>query len=254
MTTATHITLKSLKAPSELAQTRPHGDRLRYIGGCRCKDCRRANSAYENTRSLARKAGEWNGLVPASKARAHILQLREQGLGRRQVADAAGMCITTLQLIVSGRRKHLRAMNEKAVLAVTRDALADGARIDAGPTWVLLDELLATGYTKARLAKELGYATRALQIKRTQCTAATAYAVTLMHKRLRRVPAAQSVDLINELRAEGYRYDRIETMLKQLATRLHRDTPDMETYRGFIHAGTAELLHMLHQQITEVPA
>lgn len=252
--TTTPFQARGLRPAAELAQTRQHGDRLRYMGGCRCSDCRRANTAYETARARARKAGEWNGLVPADKARAHILKLSEQGIGRDQVADAAGMAATTLNLITRGLRTRLRAMNEKALLAVTPEAIADGARIDARPTWALLENLVATGYSKARLARELGYATRALQISHDQCKASTALKVERLHKRLRRVPAGKSLALIAELREEGYRPDRIETMLQQLADRLRKGAPDMDTSTSFIHAGTAELLVQLHQEITEVPA
>lgn len=245
---------RGLRPAAELAKTRPHGDRIRYMGGCRCEQCRRANTAYETTRARARKAGEWNGLVPAHKARAHILKLREQGVGRDQVADAAGASTTTLELIVSGKRTQIRAMKEKAILAVTAEAIADGARVDAGPTWALLDELLATGYTKAALARELGCVTPALQIPRSQCVAFTAFRVERLHKRLRRVPAGASLALIAELREEGYRPERIEQMLQHLACSQHRDPPDLDTSTGFIHATTAELLQQLHQEITEVPA
>jgi hypothetical protein len=250
----TGLQSRGLRPASELAKTRPHGDRMRYIGGCRCDDCRRANTAYETARARARKAGEWNGLVPADKARAHILELSKQGIGRDQVADASGMASSTLNLIARGQRKRLRAMNEKALLAVTPEAIADGAHIDAGPTWALLDDLIATGYTKARLAHELGCVMPALQISRNQCKASTALKVERLHKRLRRVPAGDSLALIAELREEGYRPDRIETMLQQLAQRLYQDAPDLDTTTGFIHAGTAELLQQLHQEITEVPA
>ncbi|MBL8387038.1 MAG: hypothetical protein JNK17_02255 [Hydrogenophaga sp.] len=245
--------LRGLKSAAELSKDRPHGDRLRYMAGCRCDACRRANSAYENARQQARKRGEWNGLVPAEKARAHVLALREKGIGRRQVADAAGVSETSLSLMLSGRRTKIRAMAERALLAVTEAAVADGAYIDAGPTWKLLDELVATGYTKAEIAIALGYSRGALQFSREQCTAANAYQVERLYARWRRVPAGPSLALIAELREEGYRPDRIERMLRELADRLHQDTPNLDTRSGFIHAGTAELLERLHLSVTGEP-
>ena len=62
---------RGLKPASELAAKRPHGDRLRYVAGCRCDLCRKANSTYERERQKARAAGDWNGIVDAAKARQH---------------------------------------------------------------------------------------------------------------------------------------------------------------------------------------
>ncbi len=39
-----------------------HGTRARYVSGCRCDDCRRANRLYERARYAARAGGDWNGL------------------------------------------------------------------------------------------------------------------------------------------------------------------------------------------------
>lgn len=60
---------RGLKPAAELAKVRPHGTRLKYVGGCRCDACRSANSAYERDRQLARKHGDWNGLASARRAR-----------------------------------------------------------------------------------------------------------------------------------------------------------------------------------------
>jgi hypothetical protein len=72
---ATNLAARGLRTAADLALTRQHGDRLRYLAGCHCSECRGANTAYERTRSAARKAGDWNGIVPADKARAHLAAL-----------------------------------------------------------------------------------------------------------------------------------------------------------------------------------
>ena len=78
------LAARGLKPAAVLAQQRPHGDRLKYVGGCRCAECRKANTEYEKARAKARRAGDWNGIVSAKKARQHILQLRLAG-GRERV-------------------------------------------------------------------------------------------------------------------------------------------------------------------------
>lgn len=247
---ASRHTLQSLRPLSELASGREHGDRLRYMAGCRCSECRRANSRYENARAAARRAGDWNGIVPAKMAREHIARLSVAGIGRRQVADASGVAKSIVSGIARGDRPNLRASTERAILAVTKEAAADHALTDAGPTWKLLDDLIATGYTKAHLARELGYKVPALQIRRTQCTVRTAYQVTLLHKRLRRVPAKAAARLIDDLRAEGYRQSQIEALLLKLAQESNQPAPDARIYGGFINADAADLLKRLHLEMT----
>ncbi len=246
--------LRGLRPANVLAESRPHGDRLRYVGGCRCSECRQANTAYERQRALARKAGDWNGIVSADRARAHLNALSAAGVGRRQVSDASGIAESVVHLIAKGRRTKLRARTERAILSVTQQAAADGSLVDAGPTWALLDELLASGYSKAGLARHLGYESSAIQLKRTQCTVRNAYDVQQLHARLRRVPAAESLRLLAELREEGFRLTKVAPLLEQLAAKLGKPPPNLDTSTGFIHAGTADLLRRLHNDLTEVPA
>lgn len=249
----THI-LNGLRPVAALAADRPHGDRLRYMAGCRCKECRGANTAYEKQRAIARKAGDWNGFVGAARARSHLAVLSAAGVGRRQVADASGVADSILFKIISGDRAQIRARTERSILAVTQAAAADRALIDAGPTWVLLDELLATGYTKTQLAHELGYKTHALQIGQHQVTVRNAFDVQRLHQRLRRVPAAKAEQAILELREEGYRLDRIHAMAADLAKRDGMPVPDFQIHGQFIHAAGADLIARLHAELTEVPA
>lgn len=247
--------LPGLRPVAELAATRQHGDRLRYMAGCRCAECRRANTAYETARAMARKAGDWNGIVPAQRARKHMRDLSKAGIGRRQIADAAGVAESIVFKIATGTRANVRARTEKAILAVTVAAAADHAVIDAGPTWKLLDELLSCGYSKAHLARELGYKVPAIQIKRTQCTVRTAHDVKLLHERLRCVRAEPTLRLLAALREEGYRQSRIELLLGELAGRSPQPVePDLTVRNGMIRARAADLVRRLHAELAEVRA
>jgi hypothetical protein len=237
-----------------IAADRPHGDRIRYRAGCRCTECRRANTQYEIARAAARRAGDWNGIVSAEKARAHIEQLSLAGVGYRQVADASGVPISIVQGIKRGNRTRCRALTERAILAVTPQATADGALVDARPTWKLLNELVRTGYTKSKLAAELGLQAPALQIGRRQCTLRNAYDVQRLYERLRRVPHGPTTRLIAELRSEGYRQARIEQLVREFAARHGLPAPDLTVHAaGFIDASTADLVRRLHAELLEVP-
>jgi hypothetical protein len=85
------MNLDSLRTAADLSATKPHGTRLKYMGGCKCMLCRAANSRYETERAVARKNGDWNGIVDARAARRHILKLSKAGVGYKSVADAASV-------------------------------------------------------------------------------------------------------------------------------------------------------------------
>lgn len=165
---------KGLKQASELAKDKEHGTRIKYKAGCKCLLCRAANSRYESERIKARKNGEWNGLVSAKNAREHILYLSRFGIGYKTVADVAGITTSTIFKIRQGKRKQLRAENEKAILAIDETALPDSAIIPAKTTWVQIRWLLREGFTEKELATRLGYKNGVLQIGKERVTAKTA--------------------------------------------------------------------------------
>ena len=168
------------------ASRAPHGSRSRYKHArCRCLQCRAANSRYVTERERARKEGDTRDLVDAGPARAHVLALSQRGMGYKMVAECAGVSLSVMQRIRSGERKQLRAHTARRILAVEYavEALGDGALIDAGPTWKLLDELIGGGYTKTQLATWLlGRPALALQIRRDRITAATALKVRKLYE------------------------------------------------------------------------
>lgn len=177
--------IETLRPVSELGMTKPHGTRLRYMAGCKCTPCRAANSRYETMRSAARKKGNWNGIVPARKARKHILKLSRLGIGYKTVADIAGLAGSTVFKVRSGERKNLRAESERAILAIDEKALPDSALVSAKTTWIRINWLLNQGFTIKELAKRLGYKTPALQINKKTVTAKTALKVKQFYDRIR---------------------------------------------------------------------
>jgi hypothetical protein len=150
----------------EACAARPHGTRQRYIGGCKCVPCRAANSRYESERQHAKRNGDWNGIVDAAPAREHIQQLSRQGVGRHSVAAASDVPDSILWGIVTGTRPRCRARTLRKILAVDEGARAGNARVDPGPAWSMLDELIDRGYSKAQLAKWMGLKMPAIQLRR----------------------------------------------------------------------------------------
>jgi hypothetical protein len=177
------IEQRGLTAAAQRMSDRPHGTRLRYLAGCKCFHCRRANSDYERERQKARERGDWNGIVDAAGARAHLRRLSRQGVGKRIVHAVSDVSVTGLQEIRAGRKTRIRARTERRILAVTPAARGDATLIPAGPTWQRIEWLLEEGFTKGRIALELGRVTPALQINRRTVTVRTAARVEALVRR-----------------------------------------------------------------------
>lgn len=134
--------------------------------------------------SVCRERLVWNGLVSTRRARKHLAVLSAAGVGYKTVGAACDVGHTVLAEIISGRKRKIRQSTEARVLSVTAEAIADHALVDAGPTWALLNELVARGFTRAEIAQRLGFTTLALQFRRNRVLARTALAVGKLYRSL----------------------------------------------------------------------
>lgn len=220
-TVAPEMAARGMRSAAELAAGKPCGTRVRYYAGCRCKLCRKANSLYEAERTAAKARGEGNGIVSAARAREHLTWLSSRGVGRKTAADAAKVAASIVSKIIDGQRLKIRAQTERRILAVTEATAADGANIDAAPTWRLLDELISSGYSKAHIAREIrGGPARSLQISRGLVAVRTAAMVRRAYERLRLADArasARALAQLRELRDEHFRLATIQRFVDELA-------------------------------------
>jgi hypothetical protein len=159
------------------------GTRAKYVVGCRCARCRAANTAGMRARTKRQIFHGKNPLVSARAARRHIIALSHSGVGRRAVAEASDIGKTTIQLIGAGCKRQIRAWTERAILAVTADAALDGAYIPAAKTQAQIRELITEGFTRAELARRLGYKTPNLQFGRGRISAVNAAKVDRFYRR-----------------------------------------------------------------------
>ena len=168
-----------MKTPDEIdrprmAKNKPHGTRLKYQGGCRCLVCRAANARYALERLRARSSGDRNGLVRAEVARRHILRLSRQGVGRQAIAAASDVAESVIFRVRSRRQSHIQKRTEDKILSVSDQALSDAALVRARGTWRQINGLLSEGFTKAELARRLGYKSGSLQFGKLRVLARTA--------------------------------------------------------------------------------
>jgi hypothetical protein len=144
--------------------------------------CRAANSRYETERALARKNGDWNGIVSAEPLRCYLRQLSSRGVGYKTVASAADVSKTVLAAVLSGSKRNVRARTLRRCMEVTPDAIADKALVKAGRAWAQLNQLLEEGFTKAELARRIGKKKPALQLGKTRMTAINASRVERLYR------------------------------------------------------------------------
>lgn len=122
--------------------------------------CRAANSRYSCARAEKCRQGLSNNLIPASRARSHLLRLSKKGIGRRTVEIETGIPHSSLQKIKNKTKIQIREDTERRILAVNVNAARGKALIDATPTWKLISKLYKEGFTPESLGKRLGYKTR----------------------------------------------------------------------------------------------
>lgn len=169
---------------------RQHGTRAMYVvERCRCEPCAEANRAHARNwyRNRARARFGIEELivrrVDATEARDHLLWLRSNGIGLRTVAERTGLSRSSLQEIVTGERRQVAPETADRILAVPRTVASAGCRIDAAPTWRLVDDLLHLGYTLGDISRALGRAhPRGLPIGRTAVQRRTADRIAEIHR------------------------------------------------------------------------
>lgn len=86
--------------------------------------------------------------------------------------------------IWSGERRQIRALTARRILAVTF-VPSQATLVAAGPTWRLLNRLIAEGYPALRLTRWLGMPKASgLQFDRRRVTARNAAKVRILYRRL----------------------------------------------------------------------
>ena len=183
-------------------ETRAHGTRARYVHGpgpgsgpgCRCGDCRAANRAAESGRERQILYGRWQPYVNAGPAREHLRALAEAGIGWKRAAKLAAVSTGAVSKILYGGpgtrppSRRVRAQTAAAILAVrpSPGQLAPGALTDNTGARRRLQALVTTGWSQARLGRELGMtpANFGSMMRGDQVTAATARAVGELYDRL----------------------------------------------------------------------
>lgn len=137
-----------------------HGTRSSYVRGCKCADCRAANTRYAKLAKYRSDRGI-STLVDAAPVRAHLELLRANGVGKRTIAQRAGVAQTVVNRLIgidhSRPAQRVHPNTARKLLAVTLDDLADGQTVPGIGTQRRLQALVAIGWTQAALAARIGW-------------------------------------------------------------------------------------------------
>lgn len=185
------------------------------------------------------RATVWDGLVDATPARKHLRALSRRGVGYKTVADAAGVGHTMLFEVITRTRRRIRAQHEKKILAVDEGARADASLVPSQRSRKLLNKMLAMGYTRAWLSKQLGakgYAGVFQGKERGQITAKMELKIEKLYRKIEsgeleqarpHVDARQTYRILHELMLD-FTQGSLEKLLKY---KIQEEPPDKVTRR-----------------------
>lgn len=169
-----------LPSAEDLGRNKPHGHKMKYMAGCRCRRCRRGNSRYEAKMALDRQIYGPNDLVPTDRVRAHLKTLQKAGMGHKTVGRLANYGKTGLAEILWYGKSKIRRRAEARILAVrpTIDNLPRKAAVPAKDTVARIRQMILWGVPKSLIGNHgLGQAF-ALQVPALKGATKNVYAKT----------------------------------------------------------------------------
>jgi len=110
----------------------------------------------------------FNGLVPADRARVHLLALRRKRVGKIAIAEASGVSALLIGHVMDGRAVHMRADTERRLLEVDESCRLDGSLVPAAKSRGIVRRLFDRGFTHANIAALLRMKTPSVQIGNTK--------------------------------------------------------------------------------------
>lgn len=200
---------------------REHGTRAKYvIDRCRCQPCTASSRIAERDRQRQLAYCRWEPYVDAQPAREHVAALMAAGVGLKRIVKVSGVSQGAIWKLMYGRdgvpSTRIRPGTANRIFAVTSDDLADGACVDAGSTWRRIHGLIALGYSKAWIGRQLGQGGHALQLGTGLVTVRNARTVARIADEYGLTPAPVSPSQgrsVNLAMANGWTVDMVDEPL-----------------------------------------
>lgn len=141
-----------------MGATIQHGTPVGYSHhDCRCRPCTDAETRYHRRRAYMILTGRWNPHIATSVVRAHILNLRAQGIPDRRTAELAGVGTTSLYYILHRNGDQMTRRVGEAILSVTHDpAPPPGTKVPAWGATRRCRGLAALGWSSGEIAAAAG--------------------------------------------------------------------------------------------------
>lgn len=170
----------------------PHGERARYLRGCRCRDCLNAHYRYMSQYRLDRERGQ-KRRVDSTQAATRINELLATGWNQAQIATAAGTSRRSISYILSGTSPTISRNTERRILTIHPDQTPPPPGcVDPTGTIRRVRALAAIGYPIAHIADAAGMHRDALtKITRgnfPRVRATTADTIASVYRRLADTP------------------------------------------------------------------
>ncbi|MEU3990174.1 hypothetical protein AB0F24_17660 [Streptomyces platensis] len=138
-----------------LTPSPPHGERARYLRGCRCTECSNANYRYTSRLRLDYQRGQRRRTSP-DRAATRIHQLLNKGWSQTQISDASGVGRRGIGDIVQKARPSISRETERKILAMRPGPPPPPRDVEATGTVRRLRALIAVGHSSSSIATELG--------------------------------------------------------------------------------------------------
>jgi hypothetical protein len=164
-----------------------HGTRSRYAYGCRCAECRKANTKYQQVRKTEAAKGK-RRTIEADAVQKHLSRLGEQGYGVRIVAQVTGLNHGHLHRIRHAKKPIQRKTADKILRVTSYECRRCLGFVPIEPTRQMVNDLLDHGYEREEIARQLGYKGRSLHFlynnKSGKITVLTEMAVRRVYNQL----------------------------------------------------------------------
>jgi hypothetical protein len=142
---------------------------MRYLAGCRCRRCRKANVDCKLRQEENRKRFGLNNLVPVGPVRAFLLAMQKRGIGYKTIAKQVGVGKTGLGILIWPGKEIKHFMRRLTALKVlgyipALDSMPRNLSVPAAETVARVRQLERWGYPRSLINHEaLGNGSDGLQ-------------------------------------------------------------------------------------------
>ncbi|WP_162815523.1 helix-turn-helix domain-containing protein [Microbacterium arborescens] len=170
-----------------------HGTNCYDHHGCGCESCIVAHRVDAAAFRRRRAYGHVTPPVDATAARARIVELLSAKWTQRQIAQAAGVSVSTVKRVLAGFPKVAPEVEKRLLADLQRPRPVAKANVDATGTKRRLQALMAHGWTFRELASRIGVDERQITwtMQAHTVTRARADAVASLYRALWDQPAPE---------------------------------------------------------------